>query len=492
MLGCMVTAVQLKAQERRRQEAVLMDEALSSLAEFCRWVQVESEPTEDNPRGIAPFEPYPWQRERIPHLDAWESEVWLKARQNGASTLAQIRALYVALHMGNQTVLIYSMDQDAAWEFLYDLRRMWEYLPPWLRIPLVVDNKGELEFENGSRVVTFASTANAGSGRTADLVIADEAAKAPYARESYRAYGPALGRGQLIMMATMKEVTGHFFKEVWEGCKTKQYPYTPVFVGAMEVPERQREVIDENGNVRNPWWEDICRKYPDEDERGAEFPLIEADAFRAARSGLVYPMFDVNRHVVSEWPTTNSKGAPFRWEDAKYRYAGCDFGISMPSAMVAVGVSGSGRLHVFGEFYKVGADLVEMGEWLAEWDKRGRLNQVLCDPSETAAINTLMLKFPTFPANNNRSFGINMVKYLLNNDRLTVANVCQNLIKEFGDYREGRRHDPNTRELYPTLTPVDHHGDALDAGRYAICGAMQNEGLGDLYSGKARFGKVVW
>jgi len=479
----MVTAQQRRIQQQRAEDAAKLELAVSSMEEFCKHVRVEGEVSVENPTGLVPFEPFPWQQDVLPLLDDWEDCIWLAARQVGKSTMAQIRALYVALHAFNQVVLIYSMDQDAALEFLYDVRRMWEYLPYWLKCgDLVVDNKGELEFGNGSRIVTFASSPNAGSGRTADLVIADEMAKAPYARESYRAYRPALRPdGQLIICSTMREVTGEFFRQVWEGSKVGTYPYHAKFIGALEVPGRD-----------NAWWEMICREHPDELERAMEFPLVESDAFRAARSGLVYPMFDVNRHVVSEWPTTSKKGAPFRWEDAKYRYAGCDFGLSMPSAIIAIGVSGLGQIHVFGEFYKVGADLVEMGEWLMQWHSRKPFNQVLCDPSATAAIPTLQLKFPAFPANNDRTYGINTVKYLLNHDRLTVVDSCVNLIKEFGQYREGRRHDPNTRELYPTLSPVENHSDAQDGLRYACAAWADTEGMGDIYSGKAKLGKVVW
>jgi len=471
----MVTAQQRRIQQQRAEDGAKLELAVSSMEEFCKHVRVEGESSEDNPSGIVPFVPFPWQLEEMEPLDNWEDVLWLKCRQCGGSTLAQIRCLYVAEHMPNQAIGIYSMDQDAAWEFLYDVRRMWEYLPGWLRIPLVVDNKGELEFANGSRIVTFASSPNAGSGRTWDVVVSDEMAKAAYARESYRAYRPALRRdGQFIGMATMKDVTGQFFTEVWQGSKVGRYPYRTRFIGALEVPGRDEK-----------WWEEICREFPDEVARGMEYPLTEADAFLAVRKGLVYGNFDSDVHVTKGW-------SPFRWEDAKYRFAGCDFGISMPSAMVAIGVSGSGRVHVFGEFYKVGADLIEMGEWLMEWHRLKPFNQVLCDPSETAAINTLMLKFPAFGANNNRSYGISMVKHLLNKRQLTIVDSCANLIKEFGEYREGRRHDPNTRELYPTTTPVDHHADALDACRYAICGWADMEGVGDIYSGKAKFGKVVW
>jgi len=447
--------------------------AYESFPDFLPYIHIEA----PNEEGVEAFKPYPYQLELAKEWDEGQDQIILKARQIGCSTLVAAYALWVAIHPG-EVVLMFSLGQDEAKRLLRKSRKVWEHLPPGvLKPPLEVGNTEMLEFADAGTIIAYPSTENAGSGERASLVIVDEAAKHPYARENYGAYQPTLSRGgQFLMLSTAKAATGQFFKEMWEDARDGKNPYRAKFLPWTVSPEYDAK-----------WLELTMQRFAHDPELfKEEFPLSAEDAF-VVREGLVYKEFSRQQHVVAdwEWATPGKKGVPCKWEDCKYRYAGVDFGSSMPSAIVCVGVTGTGRIHVFGEYYKRGgADLLDMGLFLKDWDKRGRFNRILCDPSESSSYKTFqsMGLGVADAANNDKVFGIQMVKTILKSDRLTVADCCTNLIKEFGEYREGTRTNPNSKEKYPTRTPVDHHADALDGFRYVICEIMEAEGWRDIYN----------
>jgi hypothetical protein len=139
------------------------------------------------------------------------------------------------------------------------------------------------------------------------------------------------------------------------------------------------------------------------------------------------------------------------------------------SCRVRTGVRSTGRQHIhqYAEFYKRGAiSLDEIGGFL----RRYPVGKVVCDPSQAVAVATLRRTFglPAVPANNKRGEGLGMVSFLLDHDRLTIHPSCTESIAEFPGYRWATKVDPNDRTRFATTTPVDHHGDAMDARRYAV------------------------
>ena len=78
------------------------------------------------------------------------------------------------------------------------------------------------------------------------------------------------------------------------------------------------------------------------------------------------------------------------------------------------------------------------------------------------------------PANNDRGKGLGWVDFVLANPAppnppfLTISPICKDSIAEFALYRVKNRRDPNDHTTYATSSPVEHHGDAMDARRYAI------------------------
>ena len=191
---------------------------------------------------------------------------------------------------------------------------------------------------------------------------------------------------------------------------------------------------------------------------------IMAD-FEATDSELVYTL-DPSRTVTP---------AKVAWADCRWRVVGIDPGGGDPTAIVPLGVyvgPDGDRIHQYGEFYRRGDVTVEMiAEYLA---KLGPVDFVFVgETGGNVLTNSLVqLGFPAMKADMRREEGIEHVRWLLGNGRLTISPECKDSIKEFDHYRWSRRRD-GTGEAYATRTPEWTHADAMDARRYAAVGILR-------------------
>ena len=401
-----------------------------------------------------PLRPWPFQVERARAWEAGASEVILKERQLGFSAaLVAPYLLWRAMYHG-WTCGYWSVDQPAAREQLRRIRAMYEDLPAYLRDPGTV-RVDDASFASGGRIIAFPSSDHAGISYTLQLAVMDEAAFHPYGGSNYAAIQPAVSRGQLLILSTADPTLGTsgFFWELYWSSSRGETPYTAVFE-ARRRPDRDEA-----------WYERARRAYAgQEDAYHAYYPRTAAEAF-AGRHGLVYPTMPVIVHA-----------DPLPWEDFRHRVAGVDFGGGDPTAVIPIGVSSTGRFHQPGEFYRRGmVDISTIGAYLMDWHARAPFLRVYCDPSEPVAIASLRSAgLPAVPADNKRD-GIGLVGALYAQGRMTIHADCRESLAEFAGYRWAERTDPGDRTRYATSTPVDHHGDAHDARRYAVVAFLRAE-----------------
>jgi hypothetical protein len=441
------------------QKAALYDEVMMEIAKtdfvtFLRYVYIADD---DDPSGRIPFQTWPHLVDTATSWGAGTSEIVLKSRQQGYSWLAAALAEHTSAFTPQALSLLLSMGEEEAQKLKRKVDFIHDNLPPALQTPLKKKRTvTETLYEHGGNIVVLPSTENAGSGYDARLVVVDEAAKHPYAQANYQAYRPTIADGgQLLMISTAKGE--NFFSRMFWAAHFNESTYKARFVPWMARPGRD-----------DKWYQQEQRNFIGfSDDFNAEFPTTMQDAF-AAKSGLVYPMFDERKHVL---PVD-----PFKWQDAKLRVAGVDFGGGDPTAIVALGKSGAGRIHQFDEFYKRGpVGVEELGAWLVS---RGPWFRVVCDPSEGTAIASLRAAgLPAVAANNKRS-AISLTASFLDQSRLTIAERCKESRKEFIGYAWRDRIDSNSKDHYKTSTPVDHHADAMDARRYALAEIVRLENYG--------------
>lgn len=137
---------------------------------------------------------------------------------------------------------------------------------------------------------------------------------------------------------------------------------------------------------------------------------------------------------------------------------GVDFGWTNPTAIVALGYDGDGRVWVFDEVYQRQMRQEDIVQALIELRQKYGEGEVLCDPSNPETIDALRraeLNASGYHAKREdglREFGGRFAKAGDEQPRIFVSKLCVNLTSELLEYRED----------------VKENDHAVDATRYAL------------------------
>ena len=127
-------------------------------------------------KGIVPLDLYDFQEDMV---RTYKDNTWcitLTSRQVGKTTTAMAFLLWYACFNDDKTVLVASNRKSNALEIIDRIRTAYEYLPAWLK-PAVTDdgwNKLSVCFDNGSRILSDATTEKTGRGLSISLLMCDE------------------------------------------------------------------------------------------------------------------------------------------------------------------------------------------------------------------------------------------------------------------------------------------------------------------------------
>lgn len=225
-----------------------------------------------------------WQREYMDWVLENEQTVTLKGRQLGVTWVWAGLALWTALFRPGADVLIYSIKEDDASEVVGRIWDMWLSLPEPFKsmVKVVKPTRGvrpstriEYEHPDGrlSTISGMVATRSAGHGRSAALVVFDEASRQEYARDLWKAVVPAMGDkgGKLGVVSTANGMSdgkgqGNFFHELWVQAGKAGYPkMQKKFLGWFLHPNRDEE-----------WYENVSLP---EAEKAEQYPNDADEAF---------------------------------------------------------------------------------------------------------------------------------------------------------------------------------------------------------------------
>ena len=179
----------------------------------------------------------------------------LKSRQVGFSWAVAAWGLFNMIARAEYTVLMFSQRETDAIELLDKFKYIYRHLPPELTDgrEKVTDSRFQMTLANGSRVIAFPSTEDAGRGWTASLVVQDEADFHPYMENNQLAVKPSIDAGgqHIIGSTSNKKQMVSLFKEVFKGAQRGDNGWHPIFVPWYAVPGRDDE-----------WYENTKRSIP--------------------------------------------------------------------------------------------------------------------------------------------------------------------------------------------------------------------------------------
>lgn len=250
--------------------------------------------------GTMPFRLWPEQVKLLWEIQGERLVCILKARQLGISWLLCAYALWLCLFNHGYKILLFSKRQDEANDLLRRIRSLYQRLPAWLRerLPTIgaveepavtrtrhrsrkkklKENTRELEFSNGSRILSMPATPSAGVSYTADLVIMDEAAHMKYGRDLATNVKPTIDAGgRLIILSTANGV-GDFFHDFWSDAVAGMNGFRTFFLPWWSRPGRDRG-----------WYNRVKRESPDPKKFLQNYPANPIEAFAASGNSRFEP-----------------------------------------------------------------------------------------------------------------------------------------------------------------------------------------------------------
>ena len=169
-------------------------------------------------KGRVSFELFDYQKRLIDTYNNYRYSIALLPRQTGKSTAAAAYLLWYAMYKPDSVILIAAHKYAGAQEIMQRLRFIYETLPDFVRSGCTSYNKGSIEFENGSRIVSQATTETTGRGMSLTLIYLDEFAyvQPRMAEEFWTALSPTLSTGGKCIITSTPNQDDDQFARIWK------------------------------------------------------------------------------------------------------------------------------------------------------------------------------------------------------------------------------------------------------------------------------------
>ena len=170
-------------------------------------------------KGSMVYHPYDYQKRLINTYHNYRYSISLMPRQSGKSTSAAGYLLWYAMFVPDSTILIAAHKYTGAQEIMQRVRYAYENCPDHIKAGVTTYNKGSLDFENGSRIVSATTTENTGRGMSITLLYLDEFAfvRPSIAREFWTAITPTLSTGGKAIITSTPNSDEDQFAFIWKG-----------------------------------------------------------------------------------------------------------------------------------------------------------------------------------------------------------------------------------------------------------------------------------
>ena len=185
-------------------------------------------------QGRMVYHPFEYQRRLIATYHDYRYSISLMPRQTGKSTSAAGYLLWYAMFVPDSTILVAAHKYTGAQEIMQRVRYAYESVPDHIRAGVTSYNKGSLEFDNGSRIVSATTTENTGRGMSISLLYADEFAfvRPTIATEFWTSISPTLATGGKAIITSTPNSDEDQFALLWKGANKTEDEYgNPTLVG---------------------------------------------------------------------------------------------------------------------------------------------------------------------------------------------------------------------------------------------------------------------
>jgi len=203
-------------------------------------------------RGKIPFHLFPFQEETLVDFKDHRYNIILKSRQTGISTLTAGFSLWKMLFNDDFNVLVIATKQEVAKNLVTKVRVMNQYLPSWLKLTTIEDNKLSLRYSNGSQIKATSAAGDAGRSEALSLLVFDEAAFIDKIEEIWVSAQSTLSTGGNAIILSTPNGVGNFFHKTWVGAEDGSNGFNPIRLHWSVHPERDQDWRDEQETLLGP------------------------------------------------------------------------------------------------------------------------------------------------------------------------------------------------------------------------------------------------
>ncbi len=124
--------------------------------------------------GLIPFKMWDFQKEMIKVYHENRFSITKCPRQVGKTTTSVAYLLWSTIFTDSQSVAVLANKGSLARDILAKYQLAYENLPMWLQQGVVTWNKGNVELENGSKIIAASTSSSAIRGGSFNIVFLDE------------------------------------------------------------------------------------------------------------------------------------------------------------------------------------------------------------------------------------------------------------------------------------------------------------------------------
>jgi len=198
--------------------------------------------------GLVPFNMYGFQEKIVNTVHDNRFTIAKLPRQSGKTTTVVSYFLHYLLFNEDVNVAILANKGSLARDILGRLQLAYENLPGFLQQGIKVWNRGDMQLENGSKIVAASTSSSAVRGGTYNMILLDEFAFVPknIADEFFSSVYPTISSGKTTKVIIVSTPCGmnHFYK-LWSDAEDQKNLYKPIEVHWSEVPGRDEKWKEE-------------------------------------------------------------------------------------------------------------------------------------------------------------------------------------------------------------------------------------------------------
>lgn len=156
------------------------------------------------------------------------------------TTIAAMYLLWMTNFHDKKEVIIASKNMSHAVQIMARIKAAYDELPHWLKAGAKYDSRTMLEFDNGSKITSEATSENTGRGSSPAAIMLDELAFASRRIQDgmWSSLAPALSTGGQFIVTSTPNGDSDLYAQLWRGAKSGQNNFFPVEAYWYEHPDR--------------------------------------------------------------------------------------------------------------------------------------------------------------------------------------------------------------------------------------------------------------